>query len=103
MKELAQKEPDYKLYDDYQGEAYGGSHDPRLSKRFGSLINDLKSGKTVVVSDIRYCVPAEMGAFLGAILSVASNVSLNFKFFNNKPEQCKSQPLAKWLHGTMVW
>src|SRR5688572_5601278 len=50
---LVQKNTEFIVYDDYQGKSYGDDSDPRLSRHFGPLINDLKKGKTVIVSDIR--------------------------------------------------
>ena len=95
IKNLMRLDPNLSHYDDYQGSAYGDSNDPRLSKYYGWVVNDLKQGKTVVVSDIRYCLPGELGAFLGAILSAEPNVSLDFKFFDNEPEQCRTNVIRR--------
>lgn len=83
------------VYDDYQSDAYGHDHDPRLSKHYGSLISDLKRAKTAIVSDIRYCVPYELNTFLAAVLGVAPNVRIEFKCFENNPEACKKNILAR--------
>lgn len=87
------------VYDDYQAKIYGNEQDPRLSKHFGPLIAHLKSGKTVIVSDIRLCVPQELGRLLGAILSVAPNTMLRFVSFANNPEQAKKNVMTRQREG----
>ena len=99
IEELTKNNPTSTLYDDYQGKAYNNDHDPRLSKHFGPLVSDLKQGKTVIVSDIAYCVPNELGIFLGMILGSAPNVVLDFKYFINDPEQCKKNVLQRNRDG----
>lgn len=96
---ISKENPSFSVYDDYQGETFNSDPDPRLSKRFGPLVSDLKQGKTVLVSDIRYCVPAELNAFLGAVLSVEPNVLLVFKYFENAPELCKQNVIARNREG----
>lgn len=95
IKELKKQHPDSLCYDDYQGDAYGNNSDPRLSKHYGPLVSGLKAGKTVIVSDIRYCLPGELGSFLGAILSAAPNVNLEFKYFANDPEICRKNVIDR--------
>lgn len=95
IEKLVKNNPTFCFYDDYQGEAFNDDHDPRLSKHFGPLVSDLLQGKTVIVSDIAYCVPNELGIFLGMILNIAPNVVLDFKYFTNDPEQCKRNVLQR--------
>jgi GTPase SAR1 family protein len=86
---LHESNPDYSLYDDYQGNAINGDPDPRLSKHFGRLVADLKEHKTAIVSDIRFCDPGELNIFLSVILNAAPNVVLSFKYFENSPALCR--------------
>lgn len=95
MTKLIEENPEFTMYDDYQGQAYNSEHDPRLSKHFGPLVADLLSGKTVIVSDIVYCLPKELGVFIGAILSVTPNVTLDFRYFNNDPDQCRKNVITR--------
>lgn len=95
IENLCKQNPSLSAYDDFQGQAFNDDSDPRLSKHFGPLVADLKSKKTVVVSDVRYCIPAELNAFLSAILGVEPNVILSFKYFENKPEICKQNVIAR--------
>jgi len=95
IKYLVEADPQIRVYDDYQGEAYRNDSDPRLSKYFGSLVSDLKQAKSVVVSDIRYCVPHELNLFLGVVLSAAPDVRIKLKYFENNPEACKRNILAR--------
>lgn len=92
---LVDADPQICVYDDYQGEAYRNDSDPRLSKYFGPLVSDLKQAKSVVVSDIRYCVPHELNLFLGVVLSAAPDVRIKLKYFENNPEACKRNILAR--------
>lgn len=95
IKALVEADSHLSVYDDYQGEAYDNDSDPRLSKHFGPLVSDLKRAKSVVVSDIRYCVPHELNVFLGAVLSVAPDVRIELKYFENNPEACEKNILAR--------
>ncbi len=96
---LADKNPQLAIYDDYQGESYGPDADPRLSKHFGPLVSNLKQAKSAVVSDIRYCIPSELNAFLSVILGAAPNTRIQLKYFENNPEACKKNILARQREG----
>ena len=91
--------PEYSVYDDYQGETYNHDSDPRLSKHFGSLVSTLKQAKSAVVSDIRYCVSYELNLFLAAILSSAPDTRIEFIYFENNPELCKQNVYARAREG----
>lgn len=95
IEDILKGDPEATQYDDYQGGAYADNSDPRLSRNYGPLLIDLKHGKTSVVSDVRYCVPGELGKFLGAVLSVVPNVVLDFRYFVNDPEQCKKNVVQR--------
>ena len=95
IKKLAEDNPHCTVYDDYQREAYNDEHDPRLSKSFGPLVTDLLKGKTVIVSDITYCVTKELGLFIGSIFSIAPNTILDLQYFSNNPEQCKKNVIKR--------
>lgn len=95
IKSLVAADPQICVYDDYQGEAHSNDSDPRLSKHFGPLVSDLKQAKSVVVSDIRYCVPHELNLFLGVVLSAAPDVRIELKYFENDPAACKKNILAR--------
>ena len=99
IKSLMETDQQISVYDDYQGKSYNKDHDPLLSKHFGSLVSDLRQAKRVVVSDIRYCVPHELNTFLAAILSSAPDVRINLKYFENNPEACKQNILARSREG----
>jgi hypothetical protein len=101
IQELGERNPSFSIYDDFQGQAYNHDPDPRLSKHFGPLVSDLKSGKTAVVSDIRYCAPKELNIFLSAVLSAVPNVLLQFKYFENQPEQCKENVRTRNREGRL--
>lgn len=92
---LIKSNPDLSVYDDYQGEAYGDDSDPRLSKHFGPLVHDLKNVKSVIVSDIRFCIPRELNIFLSAILSAEPDVRIAFTYFENNPDACRKNILAR--------
>jgi len=92
---LTESNSNLSVYDDYQGESYEKSDDPRLSKHFKPLTQDLMQAKRVIVSDIRYCIPRELNAFLAAVLNVAPNVQIEFTFFENNPEACRRNIIAR--------
>ncbi|HSW36866.1 MAG TPA: hypothetical protein VLG37_00685 [Candidatus Saccharimonadales bacterium] len=74
------------FYDDYQNKAYGKDPDPRLSRHYGPLLSRLKKGKTMAISDIRYCREPELDWLLKSVLDVLPETELELHYFENKPE-----------------
>ena len=89
LERLLQNKTITEFYDDYQGHTYDGQLDPRLSKYYTPLLTRLKRGKTLAVSDIRYCLHEELNRFVQAILEVAPETLLEFCYFENDPQSCK--------------
>lgn len=83
------------FFDDFQAEAYSKEKDPRLSRWYGPLLAALKQNKTVAVSDIRYCVTAELHVFLAAVLDVVPETKLDVRYFENNPEACEQNIKAR--------
>lgn len=99
IEKFREKHTSCSTYDDYQGGALGDDPDPRLSKHYSFLVRDLKDGRTVLVSDVRYCIPSELNAFLSAVVGTAPNTILVFKYFENNPELCKQNVMSRNREG----
>lgn len=82
------------LYDDFfvtqpsddTAKTLDDNKDPLKNARFAELVDELLSGKWVVVSDIMFCIPLHRNTFLSAVLSRAKEVELEFVMFENNPE-----------------
>jgi hypothetical protein len=78
------------FYDDFQAGAPEKDKNPYLSRHYTSLVSDLRLGKDVAVSDIRYCIQWELNSFIAAILSTVPDIQLDLRYYKNEPEKCQA-------------
>ena|SRR5260370_41561893 len=98
MKSLKQAGRVNEIFDDYQAGTTGDVKDPRSSRYYSSLLAALRAGKAAAVSDVRYCVHAELHRFLAAVLAEIPEVELELYYFENDPEQCRKNIIKRERH-----
>lgn len=76
------------IYDDFQAKATEKDKNPRLSRYYGLLITDLRQGKTVAISDIRYCLQTELNLLIAAVIDAVPAITIDLRYFRNEPQKC---------------
>ena len=83
------------FYDDFQAKAPEKDKNPYLSRHYSSAVSDLRLGKNVAISDIRYCVQRELNLLLAAILNAVPDIELDLRYFKNEPDKCKANVVKR--------
>lgn len=76
------------FYDDFQARAIEHDKNPRLSRHFAPLVTDLRRGKSIAASDIRYCMQPELNRFLAAVIDAVPDFAIDIRYFENDPKKC---------------
>ena len=76
------------FYDDFQARAIEHDKNPYLSRHYAPLVADLRRGKSVAVSDIRYCDRSELNRLLATAISAVPDIEIDVRYFENNPKKC---------------
>lgn len=76
------------FFDDFQAKAPEKDKNPRLSRHYGQAVKDLRLGKTIAVSDIRYCIRSELNNLISAVIDAVPDIEIDIRYFENDPEKC---------------
>ena len=83
------------VYDDYFATQLNETKDITINKnpyknsRYFEIIRDLNDDKTVVVTDILFCISQHRNKFISAIIAGVQDVELEFVFFRVNPDSSK--------------
>jgi len=95
MKQLLKAGEIAAFYDDFQAKAPEKDKNPYLSRNYTAAVADLRLGKTIAISDIRYCIQRELNLLIAAILSAVPDIKLDLRYFKNQPERCKANVIER--------
>ncbi len=86
---LAQMQSDgYHIFDDFHADA--DAPFVEMSQNFGPLMDELLAGHDCAVSDYAFCEPEYRSQFLKAITTRLPNQAMEWIYFDNAPEKCRS-------------
>ncbi len=81
------------IYDDFQANAIFDKPDFTLSKNYPDLVESIRSGKSIVLSDISYCKSSQYKQAKATILEWISRSKYDYElktiFFENNSKKCK--------------
>lgn len=95
MESLERKGEIAVFYDDYQADAPEKAKSPYLSRYYSQMVAELKRGKTVAASDIRYCVQKELNALIASVISAVPETVFDIRYFKNDPDKCRANVIKR--------
>lgn len=81
-------EIDAALFDDFKANAINDSSHFPFAETYAELINELRSGKNSIVSDIDFCKAEARSEASHCIKRLIPDVDIEWIFFENDPEKC---------------
>jgi hypothetical protein len=81
---------DFRIFDDFHANAFGDSSDVEMSQKYFPLMDALLAEHNCAVSDIAFCMPERRSALLKAIRTRFPNEPIEWIYFENSPEKCRS-------------
>ena len=80
----------FRIFDDFHANAFGDSSDVEMSQQYFPLMDALLAGRDCAVSDIAFCIPERRSALLKAIRLRFPTEPIDWIYFENSPEKCRS-------------
>lgn len=80
----------FRIFDDFHANAFGDSSDVEMSQKYFPLMDALLAEQDCAVSDIAFCMPERRSALLKAIKVRFPNEPIEWIYFENSPEKCRS-------------
>lgn len=80
----------FRIFDDFHANAFGDSTDVEMSQKYFPLMDALLAGQDCAASDIAFCKPERRSALLKAVRVRFPNEPIEWVYFENSPEKCRS-------------